>query len=206
MKRCGKFSQAEAALKRSVGMLEKLAADHPQDAEISSSLGHSYRQMADALLLQGDNQSALEWSGRAIVLYRSLANRDPRNLHTSRTWLSRSLATRAETLMRLGRHEGAAADFEEIVELTRDIKAGELFRAFHALSKARLGDLSALARLGNEVRETLKVGAGNEVKSPYVYYMLYYDAACIHVALANLVPPGSGKTAGRPAAARPTRP
>jgi hypothetical protein len=88
--------------------------------------------------------------------------------------------------MRLGRHVEAVADYEEIIELTRDIKPGELFRAFYALTRARLGDLSALARLRDEVREILKVGAGLDLKSPYIFYMLYYDAACIHAALAQL--------------------
>ena len=67
--------------------------------------------------------------------------------------------------MRLGRHAEALADFEEIVELTHGTKHGELFRAFHALTKARLGDLSALALLGDQVRETVKAGAGHEAEA-----------------------------------------
>ena len=39
------------------------------------------------LLNRGDSQSALEWSGRAIRLFRSLALRDPRNLDIARTQL-----------------------------------------------------------------------------------------------------------------------
>ena len=52
----------------------------------------------------------------------------------------------------LGRHTEALADFEEALELTRGtgIKEGELCSwAFNALTRARLGDLSALALLGN---------------------------------------------------------
>ena len=91
-----------------------------------------------------------------------------------------------ETLTRLGQQHEAVADFEEVVELTRDIKPGELMRAFHTLTSARLGDLSALRRLGNEVREVLNVGAGGDEPSPYVYYMTYYDAASVHATLARL--------------------
>ena len=86
--------------------------------------------------------------------------------------------------MRLGRHAEALADFEEILELSRGTKYGDLFGAFHALTKARLGDLSALALLGDQVRETLRLGVGQKTHI-YGYYMLYYDAACIHCALAK---------------------
>jgi hypothetical protein len=54
------------------------------------------------------------------------------------------------------------------------------------LIKARLGDLSTLALLGNEVRETLKLGAGPENCHVYHYSMTYYDAACVHAVLAKL--------------------
>ena len=80
--------------------------------------------MADALLLRGDSQSALEWSGRAIQLFRSLAHRDPRNLRRSaRRCSGHPSQDRAETLMRLGRHAEALADFEEVVELTQGSRA-----------------------------------------------------------------------------------
>ncbi len=81
----------------------------------------------------------------------------------------------------------------------------DLFRAFHALTKARLGDLSALALLGDQVRETLKFGLKEKSK----YYRLlyaYYDAACIHSALAKRALEDRETAAGRAPAARPTGP
>jgi hypothetical protein len=72
-------------------------------------------------------------------------------------------------LTRHGRHTEALANFEEVLELTRGTKSRELFLAFHALNKARLGDLSALARLGDQVRDTLKAGAGKGQPSVYYY-------------------------------------
>jgi serine/threonine-protein kinase len=200
----GDLPRAVEALRRSLAILERLAADHPLNMGIVSSLGTAYQHMADTLLVQGDYQSALEWSGRAIEVFRSLARRDPRNIYSGRGWLWRSLAERAETSMRLGRHVEAVADYEEIIELTRDIRPGELFRSFHALTRARLGDLSALARQRDEIREILKVGAGLDMKSPYIYYMLYYDAACIHTALVRLAlqdqrkPPAERQRLARP--------
>jgi hypothetical protein len=95
--------------------------------------------------------------------------------------------------MHLGRHAEAAADFEDVVQLTRDSRAGELFRAFHAMARAHLDDLSALALLRNEVRDILRIGAGFDSKSPYVYYMCYYDASCIQAALAKLALQDQGK-------------
>jgi tRNA A-37 threonylcarbamoyl transferase component Bud32 len=189
-----KFAQAEVLLKRCIGIMEKLAAEHPRDFGIANTLGEEIRQMADVLLVRGENEAALEWSGRAIAVYRSLARRDPVNVSASRSKLWQSLATRAETFMRLGRHDEAAADFVEVIELTSDVKACELFRAFHALTRARLGDLSALGLLGNDVREVLKVGTGGQPQSPYIYYMVYYDAACIHAALAKLALQDGGKS------------
>jgi tetratricopeptide (TPR) repeat protein len=188
-----KFPQAEEAIKRSITILEKLAADHPIDMTISSSLGNDYNLIAEVLSLQGDRQSALEWAGRAIPLYRSLARHDPYNFQVSQTGLSGAIAGRAELLMRLGRHAEAIADLEEVVQLTKDTRQGELFRAFHALTKARLGDLSALALVDREIRDTFAGGqAGACVYSYYV--MNCYDAACLFAALAKISLQDQGRT------------
>ena len=142
--------------------------------------------MMDTQLVRGDVHSALEWAGRAVLQYRTLAHRDPAK-ENSRQKLWMTLADRAETFTRLGRHGEALADYEEILELTRHSRPGDLFRVFHALTKARLGDLSALELLGNQVRQTVKLGAGNGASvADFDWYMTYYDAACIHAALAKL--------------------
>jgi len=186
-KRMRKFPEADGALRRSVAILEKLAAGHLMDAEIAGELGTAYLNTIDNLLMRGDNQSALEWAGRAIPFYRALARRDPRNVSQSRTRFSQVLAECAETLMRLGRHAEALADYEEVLELNRGTRPGDLFQAFHTLTKARLGDLSALELLGDQVRETVKRGAGPDTSNQFQgYTMTYYDAACIHAALAVL--------------------
>jgi tetratricopeptide (TPR) repeat protein len=190
-----KFRQAEEALKRSVAILESLAANHPQDMNISDSLGHNYSLIAELLGTGSDRQSALEWSGRAITLYRSLARRDPHNRKIGLSELSGALATRGEILMRLGRHAEAIADFDEVVGLTKGDRSSELFRAFHALSKARLGDLSALALMDREIRDTFVGGlAGFRVYS--IYLMTCYDAACIFAALSKRSLQDQGITVG----------
>ncbi len=192
-----RFPEAKQALARSIGILEKMAADHPQDIEIAVELGGTYGVMVDTLLLEGDFPSGLEWAARTVPLLRSLARRDPRNNRASRTRLWEFLASRAETLMRLGRNAEAIADFEEILELVRDTMYGDLFRAFHALTKARLGDPSELALLGDRARETLRVGVIHD--SIYTnYYITFYDSACIHSALAKAALEGRGRPpAGR---------
>ncbi|MFI5457217.1 MAG: protein kinase [Isosphaerales bacterium] len=196
-----KFPQAELASKRSIAILEKLAAQHPQDIEIATGLGETYSTMVDTLLLEGNFQSGLEWAGRTIPLLRSLARRDPRNVRASRTKLWMFLAERAETLMRLGRNAEAIADYEEILELMRGTKVSDLFRAFHALSRARLGDPSALALLGDRVRETLRVGAPHVGFDSYGdiligYYITCYDSACIHSALSKCALEDQGQPPG----------
>ena len=134
------------------------------------------------------------WSGRAVAirLLRSMAQRDPRNLSIARRELWGALAERAETCTRLGRLAEALADFEEVLELAHDVgtREEELFRAFHALTKARLGDLSELALLGEQVRDIVKAGAGQGGETIYNYWMFYYDAACVHAALAQTGAPG----------------
>ena len=65
----------------------------------------------------------------------------------------------------------------------------QLFLLFHALTKARLGDKSALARLGEQVRSTLRERTGYRAG----YWMTYYDAACVHAALARLALEDQGK-------------
>jgi serine/threonine protein kinase len=152
-----KFPQGEKVLNRSIAILEKLASDHPQDLKTAGDLANAYHGMSDTSLLRGDVRSATEWSGRAIELFRSLARHDPRNRFNGRTRLWVALAGRAEALMRLGRYAEAVADYGEAVELTHGLKEEERFRAYQALTKARLGDLSALTLLGDQVRETVKV-------------------------------------------------
>ena len=189
----GKSHQAEEAIRRAVAILEKLAADHPQDMTISTTLGYHYSLLSELLGTGSHRQSALEWAGRAIALQRSLARRDPHNLKISQSQLSGALASRAEILMRLGRHAEAIADFEEIVVLTKGDRSSELFRAFHALSKARLGDLSALALMDREIRDTFIGGlAGVRVYS--IYVMTCYDAACLFAALSKRSLEDQGRT------------
>jgi serine/threonine-protein kinase len=188
----GKFPPAEEMLKRSISILEKLAADHPQDMTIAAELGYNYCLMEEVFGYQGDLQSALDWAGRAISLYRSLARRDPNNLHIGQRGLSGALAGRAETFMGLRRHAEAAADFEEILGvLTKDNRSSELFRAFHALCRARLGDLSALALADREIRDKLVAG-----RTPVYsfFFMNCYDGACLFGALAKLSLQDQGKT------------
>jgi hypothetical protein len=149
------------------------------------SLARGYEELQNCLLLRGDFESALKWSGRAITILRSLVTRDPRDVN-GRKQLWNIMALRAETLTRLGRHIEALTEYQEIAELTYGSKEGELFRAFHAVTKARLGDLSALASLGDEVHVVLRLGVNPESCTVYQYYMTYYDAACLHGALAML--------------------
>jgi eukaryotic-like serine/threonine-protein kinase len=180
--------QAEAAGQRSIAILEKLAADHPQDLKIAAALGDAYLRMQIIMFHRGVGQSALEWSSRSIQVLRFVARRDPRNRWIGRRTLPGALQERGEMRMRLGRLPEALADFEAVIELTHGTNDEGLIRVFRALTKARLGDLSALALLGDQVRDVLKTGAsrGGASTANSMFYMLWYDVACVHAALANL--------------------
>jgi serine/threonine-protein kinase len=184
----GKFPPAEAAVKQAIAILEKLAADHPQDMRIAAALAETYWKLAFVLRARGDGQSAQEWSDRGIGALRLLARRDPHNRWSARTRLWGFLGERGENWTRLGRLTEALADFNEAIEIAHDNgnKEEELFRVFHVLTKARLGDLSALALLGDQARDVAEVGASHGQVTVYYYEMLSYDAACVHAALGQL--------------------
>jgi tetratricopeptide (TPR) repeat protein len=160
---------------------------------IAAELAHKYTNIDELLVLRGDRQSALEWADRAVSLYRSLARNDPQNLHIGQNLLSQALGDRAEISMRLGRHVEAIANFEEVLKLSKDNRSSELFRAFRALAKARLGDLSALALLDSEIRDRLTAGRAGVLVYAF-YWMHSYDAACLFAALARLSSQDQGKT------------
>ncbi|HKI20933.1 MAG TPA: hypothetical protein VKA15_23780, partial [Isosphaeraceae bacterium] len=181
LKNMGKLPQADAALKGSITVLEKLGADHPQDIQIANALGTTYLLYQELLISGGHGESALEWSGPAIRLFRSLASRDSRNLE-NREMLWASIAEQGETLMRLGRYTEALVDFEELVQSAQGSRSLEVYRAFHALTKARLGDLSELTHIEDLVRDILRVSG---VESAGRYNLLYFDAACLQAALAK---------------------
>src|SRR5262249_23309431 len=155
-----------------IAILEKLAVDHPQNLQIGATLSYRYSYFAEFLRLRGNGQSSLEWLGRAIQLLRALARRDPRNAEVGRTWLWKSIGARGETFMRLGRHTEALADFEEVLELTHGTKNEELFQAYCALTKARLGDLSALATLVDRILVAQEALAEKEGAVGYNYTAL----------------------------------
>jgi serine/threonine-protein kinase len=181
----GRLARAGEVLDRSIALLERLRTDHPLDLDIALYLGTTYLLRQELLRARGEARAALEESGRAIGMFRSLASRFPRDHFRVRATLLQSFAVRAETLMRLGRHAEALAVFDEVLGLAGGLKIGEMFRAFHALTRARLGDPSDLIRWGDQVREILRL-PGPPAQPVYSYYMLYYDAACLQAALARL--------------------
>ena len=150
------FPQAEAAVQRSIGILEKLASLHPQDMKIAVALTEAYGQMKRVLSNRGDDQSALEWSGRAIQALRSVARHDPGNLRVSRRDLSAMLGEIAETWTRLGRLPEALADFRE----------ARLGRSCHRQQEPR--DVCGLSCADQSPpRRSVGVGASGRPGPPY---------------------------------------
>ena len=82
----------------------------------------------------------------------------------------------------------ALADYEEAISLRDHLPAEDtanspqLLRLMAQLTKARLGDDSRLARLGEQARITLKEKTGMQP----IYWMTYFDAACVHAVLAQV--------------------
>ena len=109
--------------------------------------------MNNRSLVIGDLQTATAWAGRAIEILRPLARPEFGRLSAQRV-LQATLATRAETLVRLGRYAEALANYEEVVGLDEGFNKvapeyfPQLFVLFHALTKARLGDKSGAGSPG----------------------------------------------------------
>ena len=154
--------------------------------KIADELAQTYQTMQMMLTSRGDEQSAHEWSGRCIQLRRSLAHHETRNLRLARRLLAKALEQRAEAWTRIGRPTEALADYKEALDLTHGTKEEEILQAFNALTKARMGDLSDMALLGDKVRDRLEGRTRQEGENLYHGDILYYDAACIHAALAGL--------------------
>ena len=189
-----RFTQCQDANERALAIFEGLAAEHPQCIHCRLNLARMFHSMDYQSLLKGDLPIAIAWSDRAIEILRPLARRELGRLRARRD-LWATLENRAEMSVHLGRYAGALADYEEILALYDKAlpvdpdESPQLLHLFHALTKARLGDLSALARLGEQVRATLRERTGFQSG----YWVTYYDAACVHAALARLALQDQGK-------------
>jgi eukaryotic-like serine/threonine-protein kinase len=182
-----RFAQIQDANERALAIFEGLAAEHPQRIHCRSNLARMFEAREYHSLVKGDLQAATAWASRAIEIYRILLRPEFGRL-SARRELRGSLTNRAEILTRLQRYAEALADYEEILAIQHDAptldpdQSPQLGHLFHALTKARLGDLSALAHLGEQVRVTLRERTGFRSG----YWIAYYDAACVHAALARL--------------------
>jgi tetratricopeptide (TPR) repeat protein len=176
----------EGILTRGIEVDEVWVQKHPRDWLILGQLGGLLGARGACRYMQGRIQPALGDLGRAIDLLRTQVDPAKDTLHTDD--LISALGNRAEILIRQGQYRNGLADFEEVLALL-GAKADEwiappVFRLFVALTKARLGDGSDLARLGDTARETVRdrAGVGNSWKG---YWILFYDAACVHAALGS---------------------
>jgi len=189
-----RFTQCQDASERALAIFEGLAAEHPQCIHCRLNLARMFHSMDYQSLLKGDLRTAIAWSDRAIEILRPLARRELGRLRARRD-LWATLENRAEMSVHLGRYAGALADYEEILALYDKAlpvdpdESPQLLHLLHALTKARLGDLSALARLGEQVRATLRERTGYHSG----YWVTCYDAACVHAALARLALQDQGK-------------
>ncbi len=152
-----RFAQCQDADERGLAIFAGLVAEHPQCIHCRSNLARhvcykgvpfaSERRSASCDCVGGPCDRNLPVPRRAGV-------RSP----SARRDLWGNLANRAEILLRLGRYAEALADYEEMLAIQHEAPqvdpeaSPQLLQLFHALTKARLGDLSALAHLGEQVR------------------------------------------------------
>ena len=115
-----KFAQCRDADERGLAIFEGLVAEHPQCTHCKFNLSRMFDAMDNRSLLIGDLQAATAWAGRAIEILRALARRSS-VASGPRGFFERTLATRAETLVRLGRYAEALADYEEVLGLNEGL-------------------------------------------------------------------------------------
>jgi tetratricopeptide (TPR) repeat protein len=194
-----KYSQGEEIVRRGIAMGERLAPDHPESAVVAMRLGNLLQNRGVFEMFAGNQQAALDTECRALGIYHSVLRKDSHN-RWARESCNECLGQVAEILMRQGRHAEALSRLEELVALSDPLNH-EAYLLLQALTRARLGDRSVLLRLGNQARRILRERAGPQ---PLLYSLIYYDAACIQAALAQIALQDPGKPlTDRQSAAQP---
>jgi tetratricopeptide (TPR) repeat protein len=140
------FAKSRAAYQQSLALNEELHRDHPKVVSFTVDVGASYGNLAALIRQSGAPEDSLEWSARAIRSLEPVLEQDARDVQ-ARWSLFEAHVGRGLSLVRLGRHEEAAKDWQRVVELS----AGQPH------IRMRFARPAALGRLGEHVRAIVEV-------------------------------------------------
>ncbi len=101
-----------SACSNALATMEKLARTAPDDLALASDLANRHAWMADAQVLLGRRDEALEHRGHQAEIIRRLLAKDPRNASYLEDWM-RSRYSTSKLLVALGRHDEAVAMRQE---------------------------------------------------------------------------------------------
>lgn len=129
----GKKTEADAAFKESLALLEKLTAEAPSAAPYQFYLGYVLGDLAKERIAAKQPEEARPYWERALVADRAALAADPKN-PTFREGLRGHLVAQAETLIALGNHRDASRTVEESLRAGNDL-AGTRSEAARVLAR-----------------------------------------------------------------------
>lgn len=149
--------EAASAIRRSVGMLETLAAADPNDGRARRAVGFAYYQLGNTLFSAGDYPGALEVRRKAFTIREQFAASDLQNAQ-ARFDLAVARVDLAESLTFTGQPRSAVEEASKGLAIFEELVAADPGNAIYsrnvALCEEKLGD--ACARLGADVTESTK--------------------------------------------------
>ncbi|MFL5240707.1 MAG: protein kinase domain-containing protein [Gemmataceae bacterium] len=144
-----RWNESEQEYLLALGLLERLAADFPEEMDYVADVGYRQLQLASVCLGQGRSAQVLDWCDRGEEAFRQAQQRKPNN--ETQEGLDRIHAFRARALAQLKRYAEAIAQAQRCG--TKPVEAVHLACAYSLLSAAALHDAKLTPPEGNKLSE-----------------------------------------------------
>jgi serine/threonine protein kinase len=177
-----RLSDAETECRKAITIYEQLLKDFPDVLPEAVGVGGSYCNLGNLIAANGQPEKALEWYARAIATLEPVFEKETR-FAMGRDFLRIAHLNRAEALDELQRHDEAAKDWDQAVELDERKRAET--QLWRAASLAKAGQHILSVRLYREAF------AAQPALADDLQHQHRYNAAC-PAALAGC---GQGKDA-----------
>jgi tetratricopeptide (TPR) repeat protein len=157
-------------IKRGIGMLEKLAAEEPNNARARRDVGYAYYQLGNTLVQAGDYPGALASRRKAFAIREQVAAQDPKNVQ-ARFDLAVAHGDLAEALSATGESasalDHARQSLSAMQELAKSDPTNAVYRRNVGLCYEKLGE-AYVAFANNEKRSVgQRISDWNEARSWY---------------------------------------
>src|ERR1700736_2984938 len=157
-------------IRRGIGMLEKLAAEEPNNARARREVGYAYYQLGNTLVKGGDYTGALASRRKAFAIREQVAAQDPKNvqarfdLAVAHGDLSEALSATGESAPAL---DHARQSLSILQELAKSDPTNAVYRRNVGLCYEKLGE-ACVAFANNEKRSVgQRISDWHEARSWY---------------------------------------